>query len=257
MKEGIKMMRDETAENYLKTIYQIQQRKGCVYSHNLAEELNVSKATVCRHVQNMKTAGYLVTDGEKSLILTEKGRSIAEEVLQRFEFFRELLLLLGISDRTAGQDACKLEHAVCMESFYVLRAYFQIKSAENEVSQSMKNETIDNCLKTLYLIQKQQGSVNGNDLAESLSISKVTACMHIRHLIENGYVERNSRNKIVFTEKGIQRAEAVLEKYEFFKAFLQQIGIDEEKATQDAEKLEHAVCPESFSALQTYCKLGK
>ena len=119
----------------------------------------------------------------------------------------------------------------------------------------MKDETIDNCLKTLYLIQKQKGSANGNDLAKTLGITRMTACMHIRHLVADGYVRRNEQNKIEFTKKGVDRAEEVIQKYEFFRNLLLRLGIDEQKAQQDAEKLEHDVCPESFSVLKAYCKL--
>ena len=120
-------MRDETLENYLKTIYQIQQKKGSVYAVNIAEERNISKASVSRCVHILTEEGYILTDDEKCLILTEKGRKCAEEVIQRYEFFRTLLLRLGIPAQTAEQDACRLEHAVCPESFGALKACFHLK----------------------------------------------------------------------------------------------------------------------------------
>ena len=125
-------MRDETLENYLKTIYQIQQKKGSVYAVNIAEERNVSKASVSRCVHILTEEGYLLTDDERCLILTEKGRKCAEEVIQRYEFFRMLLLQLGIPAQTAEQDACRLEHAVCPESFGALKACFYLKSEVNQ-----------------------------------------------------------------------------------------------------------------------------
>ena len=76
--------------------------------------------------------GYLLTDDERCLILTEKGRKCAEEVIQRYEFFRTLLLRLGIPAQTAEQDACRLEHAVCPESFGALKACFYLISEVNQ-----------------------------------------------------------------------------------------------------------------------------
>ena len=84
-------MKDETLENYLKTIYQIQQKKGCVYACN-----------------------------------------VAEEVIQRYEFFRMLLLQLGIPAQTAERDACRLKHADCPESFGALKACFYLISEVNQ-----------------------------------------------------------------------------------------------------------------------------
>ena len=125
-------MRDETLENYLKTIYQIQQKKGCVYAVNIAEKRNISKASVSRCVHILTEEGYLITDDERCLILTEKGRKCAEEVIQRYEFFRTLLLRLGIPAQTAERDACRLEHAVCPESFGALKACFYLISEMNQ-----------------------------------------------------------------------------------------------------------------------------
>ena len=59
-------MKDETLENYLKTIYQIQQKKGCVYACNVAEERNVSKPSVSRCVHLLTEEGYILTDDENA-----------------------------------------------------------------------------------------------------------------------------------------------------------------------------------------------
>ncbi len=127
-------MKDETIGNYLKTIYQIQQKKGCVYACNIAEERNISKPSVSRCIHILKKEGYLIADDEKCLILTEKGRKCAEEVIQRYEFFKMLLLHLGIPAQTAERDACRLEYAVCPESFGALKAWFYLKSEIHQLT---------------------------------------------------------------------------------------------------------------------------
>ena len=63
-------------------------------------------------------------DKDGFLHLTEEGREIAEKIYERHQFFTEQLIAAGVSEATAEQDACRIEHAISDESFQKLQKYF-------------------------------------------------------------------------------------------------------------------------------------
>ncbi|HJD22829.1 MAG TPA: metal-dependent transcriptional regulator [Firmicutes bacterium] len=115
------MKQQKTVEDYLKTIYILYRRSGLVRGVDVAEELSVSRATVSISLKGLEEEGYLFVDEAHGIHLTEKGRRIAEETYERYRTFQELLEGLGVDKRTAGRDACRMEHAVSPESFQALK----------------------------------------------------------------------------------------------------------------------------------------
>ena len=111
-------------EDYLKAILVLQRRRGEVHSVDVARYLGFSKPSVCHAVGLMEQEGYLVRDEDHALILTEKGREVAERTYERHCFFTNHLMSLGVSPTTAQEDACRLEHAISDESFRKLKEKF-------------------------------------------------------------------------------------------------------------------------------------
>ena len=56
-----------------------------------------------------------------SLHLAEEGRKLAEGFYERHRFFTEYLMEMGVSAKQAEEDACKMEHIICKESFRALK----------------------------------------------------------------------------------------------------------------------------------------
>lgn len=61
----------------------------------------------------------------------------------------------------------------------------------------------------------------------------------------------DERKKICLTEQGLEIAQAVAVKYHVLYELLINLGVDEEAASEDACKMEHAVGDMSFQALKT------
>ncbi len=108
-------------EDYLKTIY-ILTRKGGTHGSDVARMLNVSRPTVSVALKNLIRDGYVWTDVNHLVFLTEEGDCIARETYTRNQFFQNFLLELGVDGETARQDACKMEHAVSPESFQAIQS---------------------------------------------------------------------------------------------------------------------------------------
>ena len=113
----------ESAENYLETILMLKNRKGYVRSIDVANELGFSKASVSVAMKSFREEGYIVTDSDGGITLTEKGLSIAERMCERHNVIAGALIALGVSEDSAYVDSCKIEHDISEESFEKIKEF--------------------------------------------------------------------------------------------------------------------------------------
>ncbi len=124
------MIMDESAENYLETILILGKKKSAVRSVDIATELGYSKPSVCVAMRNLREHGYIITDGDGSITLTESGLQIAKNVLNRHETITEWLIGIGVSKDQAAIDACRIEHVISQESFECLSKQLTITNPD-------------------------------------------------------------------------------------------------------------------------------
>lgn len=113
----------ESAENYLETIFVLKKRTGSVRSIDVANELGFAKASVSVAMKNLREEAYVVTQADGTLSLTEKGLEIAERVYERHEVIAKALMSLGVDKETAYIDSCKIEHHISNESVEKIKNY--------------------------------------------------------------------------------------------------------------------------------------
>ena len=113
----------QSAEDYLEKILMIRERKGEVHSIDIANELGFSKPSVSVAMKNLRQAGYISMDGNGAITLEPPGYEIASRIYQRHKLLTRILAALGVDEKTAAQDACKIEHDLSPETFEKLRAY--------------------------------------------------------------------------------------------------------------------------------------
>lgn len=111
----------ESAEMYLETIYQLSKNSSSVRSIDIAEAMGYSKPSISRAVGLLKQGGYLTVDKDGFLSLTDLGRTTAEKVFERHMILTKALQALGVSEETAGEDACKVEHILSDETFNAIK----------------------------------------------------------------------------------------------------------------------------------------
>ncbi len=111
----------ESAENYLETILILQERKGSVRSIDIASELGFSKPSVSVAMKNLRGQDCITVDDGGFILLTEKGRKIAEGIYERHTLFTEWLKSLGVNAKTAAEDACRIEHVISEETFQAIK----------------------------------------------------------------------------------------------------------------------------------------
>ena len=112
----------ESAENYLEAILALGEA-GPVRSIDVAQRLNFSKPSVSRAMSLLREGGFVVMDKNGFLTLTGEGREIAERIYERHLLLTKWLTHLGVDEKVAAEDACKIEHDLSVESFDALRTH--------------------------------------------------------------------------------------------------------------------------------------
>ncbi len=111
----------ESAENYLETILMIKNKKGAVRSIDIANELEFSKPSVSVAMKNLRANGYIDVDTNGYITLLESGQEIAEKMYERHTTLSNWLISLGVDEKIAVEDACKIEHIISTESFEAIK----------------------------------------------------------------------------------------------------------------------------------------
>ena len=115
----------ESAENYLETILILSQRKGKgeVRSIDIVNELEFSKPSVSVAMKNLRENGYITVDKDGYIRLTDKGLEIAEKMYECHTLLSQWLIKLGVDEKVAVEDACRMEHVISAESFAAIKKH--------------------------------------------------------------------------------------------------------------------------------------
>lgn len=119
----ISMKIHSSGEDYLEAILIIKNKKGYVRSIDVAGFLNYSKPSVSHAVSILRDGGFLDVDENGYLNLTESGREVAEKIYERHLFFKNRLIEAGVDEKTAEEEACKIEHDISDDTFEKLKSF--------------------------------------------------------------------------------------------------------------------------------------
>ena len=117
------MKLQESAEMYLETIYVLSQSSEFVRSIDVAEHMGYSKPSVSRAVGLLRQRNLLIMKEDGCLTLTEEGINTAKKIFERHTVLTKFLMSIGVSEETASQDACKIEHVISDETLSMIKRY--------------------------------------------------------------------------------------------------------------------------------------
>ncbi len=124
------MRLQESGEMYLETILILSQKLEHVRSLDVAEHMGFSKPSISRAVGLLKNAGYVLMDPAGYLTLTESGRAISEKIYERHNILTRFFLDIGVDEKTASEDACKVEHYISDATFERIKAFIKLNQDE-------------------------------------------------------------------------------------------------------------------------------
>lgn len=95
-----------SGEDYLEAILVLKKQTGAVRSVDLARYMGYSKPSISHAVAMLKKGGFLDTDEDGCLLLTDSGQEIAEKIHERHCFFKNQLVRIAITRRKAENLRC-------------------------------------------------------------------------------------------------------------------------------------------------------
>ena len=113
----------ESSENYLETILILSKSHPVVRSVDVAEELGFKNSSVSVAMKNLREREHITVTKEGYIYLTESGREIAEMIYERHQLLSAWLVKLGVDEKIAAEDACKIEHVISKESFDAIKKH--------------------------------------------------------------------------------------------------------------------------------------
>ena len=114
---------NESAENYLETILMLSKKLPVVRSVDIANELGFKKSSVSIAMKHLRENNHITVSGAGFIFLTDSGKQIAEMIFERHELISNWLMSMGVSEETALEDACKMEHVISQESFEAIKKF--------------------------------------------------------------------------------------------------------------------------------------
>lgn len=113
----------ESAEDYLEAILYLGQTREHVRSIDVVHHLGLSKPSVSVYLKNLRINGYINVDEKGYLTLTESGMAIASKIYERHETLAHIFMAWGVNEKTAYEDACRVEHDISDETFQAIKAH--------------------------------------------------------------------------------------------------------------------------------------
>ena len=117
------MSLQESGEMYLETILVLGQRTGFVRAIDICEEMGYSKPSISRAVGILRQDGYILVGKDGGITLTDAGQAVAEKIYERHRLLTSFLVKLGVDEKTAAEDACKIEHVISDASMEAIKRH--------------------------------------------------------------------------------------------------------------------------------------
>ncbi len=117
----------------------------------------------------------------------------------------------------------------------------------------MISKALEEYLKTMYVLKKQNGNIRVTDIANKMECTKPSVNKALNNLKEEKLVNYETYGTIELTETGEELAKKILEAYDIVYVFLKEVlNLDEEQAKIEAEKIKSSIADETINKLAKY-----
>lgn len=117
----------------------------------------------------------------------------------------------------------------------------------------MITKSLEEYIKTMYVLKKQNGNIRVTDVAIKMKCTKPSVNKALNNLKEEKLVNYESYGTIELTEEGENLAKKILEAYDIVYVFLKEVlNLDEENAKNEAERIKSSITDETINKLARY-----
>lgn len=103
----------DATEEYLENILEIEEEGTRVMRARLVERLGISAAAVSETVNRLAEQGYVELEQDRTVTLTDKGRTLATKVVRRHRLAERLLMdVIGLEWEKVHREADRWEHVI-------------------------------------------------------------------------------------------------------------------------------------------------
>lgn len=128
----MKKAKKESQEDYLETILILSKKSPFVRSVDIAREMGFSKPSVSIALKKLRETGYVEMKDNGAILLTDKGREIAENTYEIHLLLSDILESIGVPPEIAREDACRIEHIISPESIECIKAKLEESKTHSE-----------------------------------------------------------------------------------------------------------------------------
>ena len=107
----------KSMEDFLETLLMLEEAGEPLETTRVAAHLHISKPAVHQMGHELIDRGLITRIDYGPMKLTPEGREVAKQMLHRHKTLKKFLLNLGISEETAENDCCEIEHVISEETF--------------------------------------------------------------------------------------------------------------------------------------------
>ena len=117
----------------------------------------------------------------------------------------------------------------------------------------MISKSLEEYLKNMYLLEKQNGNIRVTDIASKMNCSKPSVNKAINNLKKSGLVSYELYGAIELTKEGESLAKKILETYDIVYIFLKEVlNLEEDDAKLEADKIKMAINDNTINKLAKY-----
>ena len=117
----------------------------------------------------------------------------------------------------------------------------------------MISKSLEEYLKTMYVLKKQNGNIRVTDIANKMNCTKPSVNKALNNLKEEKLINYETYGTIELTEEGENLAKKILEAYDIVYVFLKEVlNLDDEAAESEAEKIKSTITDETINKLAKY-----
>jgi len=119
------MALQESGEMYLEAIYVLSRTSSAVRGIDIGDYLGYSKPSVSRALGVLKEEGLIKKDNDGFILLTKAGEILAKQIYERHTVLTKMFISLGIDEKTASEDACRVEHYISDTTFNAIKEHMK------------------------------------------------------------------------------------------------------------------------------------
>lgn len=131
-------MRPKTIEEYIETIYVLEQRDGRAQTGMIALQMGVKPPSITEMLRKLEQEGLINYESYSGAVLTPAGIAMARELMKKHQIIADLLEILGIERKYAEIDACQIEHHVSAETVNRLEEFVEFTRADRQTAESIR-----------------------------------------------------------------------------------------------------------------------